>query len=188
MEKFPGNAQTFLSADSVKETEQTFLYPSEYLNTINLSGVPPHRLLLKEGSPIMLLRNLNPFLGLCNGTQLKCIAFHQHLIEAEIVTGIKTGEKVFLPRINIEPSDTELPFVLRRRQFPVRPSFAMTINKSQGQTLKKVAIYLEENVFSHGQLYVAMSRVSSMTDIVILTKQDKFGNFVTRNVVYPQVL
>ena len=77
----------------------------------------------------MLMRNLNPSLGLCNGTRLICKSLSNHLIEAEIITGVHSNETVLIPRISFIPSDTQLPFEFKRRQFPVRPAFAMTINK-----------------------------------------------------------
>lgn len=186
---FPGASMVYLSADSVTETSQQHIYPTEFLNSLNLSGIPPHRLTLKPESPIMLLRNLNPSLGLCNGTQLICKTFQRHVIDAEIATGNHKGHRVFIPRITLTPSDSGLPFDLKRRQFPVRPSFAMTINKSQGQTLKFVGLYLPEPVFSHGQLYVALSRVSSKSNLIIMTKNNETNdnNNVTKNVVYTEV-
>ena len=68
------------------------------------------------------------------------------------------GSEVFIPRIDFIPK-TELPFEFKRRQFPVRVCYAMTINKSQGQSMKYVGLYLPEPVFTHGQLYVGLSRV-----------------------------
>jgi len=63
-----------------------------------------------------------------------------------------------LPQIPLSPTDAGLPFTLHRRQFPVRPAFAMTTNKAQGQTLKRVMeVMLDEPVFSDGQLYVESS-------------------------------
>ncbi|KAI2491496.1 helicase [Fragilaria crotonensis] len=70
-----------------------------------------------------------------------------------------TAEIVDIPRIALLSPQDELPFVFKRRQFPVQPAYAMTINKSQGQTLRRVGIFLPQGVFAHGQLYVALSRV-----------------------------
>ena len=61
----------------------------------------------------------------------------------------------------------------------------MTINKAQGATLKKVAVYLNDPVFSHGQLYVALSRVASINDITVATNSSIQG--ITRNVVYHEI-
>ncbi|TMX04709.1 hypothetical protein EJD97_005663 [Solanum chilense] len=59
----------------------------------------------------------------------------------------------------MSPNDSKCPFKLNRRQLPVAPCFALTINKSQGQSLNHVGLYLPKQVFTHGQLCVALSRV-----------------------------
>jgi len=131
IDRFPGEMQTYTSADSVLDQRAAALYPTEFLNALNLSGIPPHELKLKLNCPIMLMRNLNALGGLCNGTRMICRGFRSHVIEAEIISGSHIGQRVFLPRISLTTTDTDLPFQLRRRQFPIRVCFAMTINKSQ---------------------------------------------------------
>ena len=100
--------------------------------------------------------------GLCNGTRLIVKELHDNLIVTETMTIKQT---VLIPRIRLAPSDINLPFVLERRQFPVRLAYSMTINKAQSQTFDKVGIYLPAPVFSHDQLYVALSRAKSFRDI-----------------------
>ena len=104
-----------------------------------------------------------------------------HIIEAVIMTGQGKGQPVFIPRIPLIPSDCPFPF--KRLQFPVRPCFAITINKAQGQSLKVAGIHLETPCFSHGQLYVACSRVGKPDGLFIHASDCN-----TRNVVYPAVL
>ncbi|MCO5567881.1 hypothetical protein L7F22_021577 [Adiantum nelumboides] len=133
-----GDIVEYFSVDSIIEdsVQQSFLYSMEFLNGLNLGGgFPVHYLQLKLNAPIILLRNLDPSRGLCNGTRLVCKAFHQRVLEAEIVTGTCVGTRVFIPRICFIYSGAQLPFVVRRRQFPVRLAFGMTINKSQGQSI-----------------------------------------------------
>uniref|UniRef100_K3Z0C7 ATP-dependent DNA helicase n=1 Tax=Setaria italica TaxID=4555 RepID=K3Z0C7_SETIT len=125
-------------------------YPSEFLNTLTPNGLPPHLLKLKIGCPVILLRNIDPAIGLCNGTRLVVRGFQRNSIDAEIVLGLHAGKRVFLPRILLCPSDDEMfPFQFKRKQIPVRLSFAMTVNKSQGQTIPNVGVYLPTPVFSH---------------------------------------
>jgi ATP-dependent DNA helicase PIF1 len=75
-------------------------------------------------------------------------------------------EIVFIPRISMIPSD--LPFSFKRLQFPVKVSFAITINKAQGLIFKYVGVDLRTECFSHGQLYVAFSRTGDPNHLIIL--------------------
>ena len=101
----------------------------------------------------MLLRNMDPVRGHGNGTRYVVRQVGRRYIEAEIACGEYAGSVLFIPRIPLSLTDACLPFTLRRRQFPVRPAFAMTINKAQGQTLMKCGVLLDKPVFPHGQLY-----------------------------------
>jgi ATP-dependent DNA helicase PIF1 len=98
----------------------------------------------------MLLCNLNQNKGLCNGTRLLVTQLGQHILHCVALTGSNVGEEVLIPRIALNTTDVKWPFTLQRRQFPVRLCYAMTINKSQGQTLSRVGLYLKRPVFTHG--------------------------------------
>ena len=105
----------------------------------------------------------------------------RYTIEATILTGKGAGETVLIPRIPLEASNLEFPF--KRLQFPVRLAFAITINKSQGQSIKHCGVDLRSPCFSYGQFYFACSRVGSSRNLYILTPGGE-----TKNIVYRQVL
>ena len=180
LNKISGDSTTYMPVDTVMLEEQCTTYPIEFLNSIDLSGVPSHKIELKIGVPIILMRNLNAP-KLCNGTRLRVTHLSRNLIGATILTGSSTGEEVLIPRIPIVP--TGLPFSFKRTQFPVKLAFAMFINKSQGQTLKVAGLNLETPCFSHGQLYVACSRVPSGKNLYIFAPNGKTSNIVYKNVL-----
>ncbi|CAN1222547.1 ATP-dependent DNA helicase PIF1 [Linum grandiflorum] len=147
-------------------------YPTEFLNGLSFNGIPEHQLHLKKYAIVMLLRNLNPSAGLCNGTRILITHLGTHVVRGLIVGGCYEGTIAVIPRI----------------QYPLRICYAMTINKSQGQTLEQIGIYLHTPVFSHGQLYVALSRVRSASGIHIAVGENTSSDSpTTRNIVYAEV-
>ena len=127
-----------------------------------------------------MLRNIN-YPKLCNGPRLSVNELITNIIEATILTGPFKGEDVLIPRIPMIPTD--MSFQFKRLQFPVRLAFAITINKAQGESFELCALYLHTDCFSHGQLYVACSRVGNPDNLFIYTETR-----TTKNFVYPQVL
>ena len=131
--KLPGSSEVMRSADQLERTEEVLHFNVEYLNSLTPSGCPPHSLNLKPGIPLMLLRNLNPRESLCNGTKLIFEGSIDNKVLRCRVSG--TERTVLIPRIVFIPKLGELGMhhAWSRRQFPVKPAFAMTINKSQGR-------------------------------------------------------
>jgi len=143
---FPGREQAFFSEDSVandRPDEGELMYPAEHLNSINCSGLPLAKLRLKVGCPVMVLRNLYPAEGVCNGTRGIVKRMSPRVVEIELLSEEYRGKRIFIPRIIHTPSEAQLPFRLERRQFPLRVCFAMSINKSQGQSVKYVGLNMK---------------------------------------------
>ena len=179
----PGRETIYASVDTMADPDAVPL-TAEVLNNIEMSGMPAHELRLKAGAPVLLMRNLDPPRAV-NGTLCVAKTLLENVLELYVVTGPDRGQTIFVPRIPLESSaDSGLGFSFRRLQFPVSVAFGMTINRSQGQTKKRVGVYLRAPVFTHGQLYVAMSRVGRSDNIEIYLPDGDS----TRNVVYREVL
>ncbi|XP_061365402.1 uncharacterized protein LOC133308732 [Gastrolobium bilobum] len=170
--------------------EHVILTPklADILNTFSCSGLPDHKLILKVKVSVMLLRDIDQSKGLCNGTRLLITRLGHHVVEATILTGSNIGENVLIPRMTMISSSHSFRVNFQRRQFPLVVSFAITINKSQGQSLSHVGIYLPRPVFTHGQLYVALSRVKSKKRLkILILDDDGCVTNSTFNIVYKEV-
>ena len=116
------------SADTVKNDDgsdnlRNSLYPTELLYSININGLPLHKLELKERALVMLLRNIDVNSGLCNGTTMKVISITTEILKVQITNGSHIGDYALIPRIELSRSDSLLPIKLSRRQFPIKLFF-----------------------------------------------------------------
>ena len=177
----PGTSTTYLSIDSCISDDDYDHYPPEFLNTINMGCLPRHRLTLKIGSPIIVLRNLQPP-HIINGTRAVVTSLFSDVIEA-----VKSDNTTIrLTRVTLLPTDTNNTILFRRKQFPIKLCHSMTINRSQGQDFNRVGIDLRNDCFAHGQLIVSLSRTRRPTDIMVLLPEN--SNNRTSNPVYQECL
>jgi hypothetical protein len=189
LNKIPGRSTHRYSIDTPTDNDEAMM-PPEILHTLVPPGLPPHDLHLKIGGVYMLLRNMDIRAGLCNGSRfvlLDCTS--PFVLKCQLIPPNANGHDedpyiFYLPRINLTPSN-QYPYLFNRLQFPCVPAFAITINKSQGGTFDTVGIDLSTHVFSHGQLYVALSRVKSFRSLRILLPR---GQKSTMNQVYSEIL
>jgi hypothetical protein len=194
-------AEGRIPADQERNYDATYcdakcLRPGNYYDPVNAPSLatfasidqardPPHTLKLCPGTPVILLRNISVASGLTNGAIFIITEVHVNFLRAR---SVETREEVTLFRIRLTLQCNNWEF--KRVQFPIRLAYAITINKSQGKTLSGVTIlHLQEQCFSHGQLYVALSRVKNPKDlrIVIRTQPGDENPFVT-NFVLKQLL
>ncbi|GKE40736.1 ATP-dependent DNA helicase PIF1-like protein, partial [Tanacetum coccineum] len=120
MSKLPGREKVCYSLDSVSDVDIDFnyeesMYTTEFLNTIRMSGILNHKLVLKIGAPVMCLRNIDQRGGFCNGTRLQIVRMRVTNIEAKIISDDKVATIVDILRMNISPSDKKMTFQLNRR-------------------------------------------------------------------------
>ncbi|KAL3072091.1 hypothetical protein niasHT_036318 [Heterodera trifolii] len=163
----------------------------ENLSRMTPPGIPEHTLRVRVGAVMMIIRNISLEEGLCNGTRVQVTELFDNIIRCRILTGTHVGNEHDLHAARFtfggDPkAPHEGPFKCERIQYPLRPGSVMTINKAQGQTLARVGVLLDSaQCFSHGQLYVALSRVRDANTIrVCTTRSDRR----VKNVVMRELL
>ena len=196
IDRLPGDMHISYSRDKCVDDDHVTMHDEHCLNAVNVSGIPPHRLPLKIGALIILIRNLHVAEGHCNGTRYFIIQLTDNLIKAKKVTG---GENsvILIPRIPMISKESSYPIPFKRVQFPVLGAYYLTVNRAQGQTLERAGLYLEESVFSHGHLYVGFGRCGDPRSFFVYANQAEFqhiqkhlenGSHYTRNIVCPELL
>ncbi|KAI8574341.1 hypothetical protein RHMOL_Rhmol01G0346500 [Rhododendron molle] len=171
---FSGNRYTYLVVDKMCENDGidrniTNRYPNEYIRSYWATAF---KLELKVDCPIILLRNIAPKDGVCNGTMIMVVRYGSHIIKVKILTDEQFGKLAFIPRISLSPSSSDFPFHTTRCQFSIHSAYTMAINKSQ-ESIKFVGVDLRTPVFSNKQLYVTLSRCTSFDSITVLLPKEE---------------
>ncbi len=184
---YPGQLHELWSIDEAIDPDTEGVvdhtYPPEVLHSACPNGFPLAKLSLKVGCPIIILCNLHAQQGICNGSRGIVTKIGIRILEVQLFS----GQTVVLPQIKLICTDPEFPFHLHQQQFPVALAFAITINKAQGQSFTSVGIDLQLPCFSHGQLYVALSRGRSRNNVkCLLGNRASFSH--TKNVVFREAI
>ncbi len=116
LDRFPGVGSDVLSFDEALDCKSS-MFPIEFLNSISVSGLPDHSLLLKKGAHYLMMRNCSD--TLINGTRVKFLRRVGKCLELQILIGQFAGHVVLLPRFVLISKDPRFPFTLRRTQFPL---------------------------------------------------------------------
>jgi ATP-dependent DNA helicase PIF1 len=148
-------------------------------------GLPPFELRLRPGIPVMLLRNLNHSRGLANGSRMVLTRVHSCLLKGRLLSGEFHRQFCLIPRVKLDTDADHFPR-FSQKQFPVKICYAITIYKSQNQLLKTVSVDFRRPCFTHGQLYIALFRVTNVSRLNVLL--NNASNDCTDNVVYPEAL
>ena len=153
------------------------------------NGMPDYSLTVKIGGVYRLLRNLSIDLGLVKNTRVVVIGMGSRLITVRVlpgtqIPGINPGD-ILLPRITFKERLSS-GHMLCRRQFPLAPAYASTFHSCQGLTLDRVGVDLTQDVFTHGQLYTALSRIRHRSDVIVRLPALEYSS--TTNVTYTELL
>jgi ATP-dependent DNA helicase PIF1 len=189
----PGESHCYVSSDSIEDSEDgmdegVFSDP-EFLNSLQEPGIPPHELVLKVGAICRLTRNFDASRGLTKNTRVIVRNLLRHTVEVETISAVIAGKvidpvsptmlmlyayieryqiRLHIPRISCHFQPHSFEFKVLRKQIPLALCYATTFNGCQGLTVQKLGLDLRREVFSHGQLYSAMTRVPDSRNVLIL--------------------
>jgi hypothetical protein len=188
-------SETYYSADSINEDDDPN-HPAheneattDYLALLKHNGVPDHMLVLKPGAICTLMRNMSQEKGLVKNARLIVRRLARRFVEIQVInnrTGT-LGETQCIPRITFNFKPPYCSWTVTRKQFPLRLSYAITFNGCAGLTLDRTVLDLRTDVFAHGQLYTALSRVRHRNDSRIFLNEEAESHEVV-NVVYKELL
>lgn len=187
-------SRIYLAADSLKEAEDANILPPDslldYVAKNTPVGMPSHSVTIKKGAVYRLLRNFSVERGLVKNARVSITQLGHRLISVRLLyknlNDISDVEDILIPQITFTTT-LHSGHTLLRRQFPLAPAYATTFNSCQGLTLDRVGIDLTKPVFSHGQLYTAMSRIRRRQDgmIRILNDQESIHNVSYSELLLP---
>ena len=187
IDKLPGQSIDCPAADVYIDCVTPDDYPQDYVESVHMNGAPPYMLTLKVGARYMCIRNLDAKRGLINGTMLHLLSVGSRYIQCRVTSGPAAGSIVLMLKcvFTVTPEASGLPFTLTRRQYPIIPAYCLSVHKAQGQTLKMCGVVFESDPFTHGQLYVALSRVASWNCLFVHLHS---GETHIHNVVHKHLL
>ena len=192
-DSLPTDYTTLYSYDDLNESSEISDFfkqnvTEEFFNQINYPNIPPHELQLKIGMECYIVRNLAPEEGILNNTQVTILRITRNLIQVRLTENSKI---FYIPKITFCINLKSKGIKLNRQQFPLRAGYVKTFNRAQGATLDRAGLDLRKECFCHGQLAVAISRVRTRNDVLILTTEDELSSdnhAITTNVVFDELL
>ena len=192
LRKIRGNQKSYLAADTLKESEESgFLSPDSALDYVARQtppGLPNHNLVIKTNCVFRLLRNFSVEQQLVKNVRVVVTDVGTRLVSVRLIregrVDSRRSEDILIPRISFSH---QLPsgHTLFRKQFPLAPAYATTFNSCQGLTLDRVGLDLTRPVFSHGQLYTALTRIRTREHALVRLTP---GETSARNVTYKELL
>ena len=183
--KLPGDLVEGLAADVYVDCIDQDSYPPDYIASLSMKGAPPSILQLKVGAKYMCIRNLDAPRGIINGTMLRLLHIGRRYLQMQVLTGKSEGsvELMLKSKFTITPEASGLPFTLLRVQYPLIPAYCLSVHKAQGQSLLRLGIVFESDPFTHGQLYVALSRVGGWDRVIAYHQGDDIRNIVLKHLL-----
>ena len=161
----------------------------DYVRRQHPNGMPDYSLTVKVGGIYRLLRNFSIDLGLVKNARVEVVGIGSKLITIRVLQHPQTSginpDNILLPRITFKER-LHSGHTLCRRQFPLAPAYASTFHSCQGLTLDRVGVDLTQDVFTHGQLYTALSRIRHRRDAIVRLRS--LENLTTKNVTYKELL
>ena len=206
LDLLPSDPRQYHAADSLEErnevAEGTNLDPDvdsplpnpdavlDYVRYQRPNGMPDYNLRVKVGGIYRLLRNFSIDLGLVKNARVVIVGLGSKLITVRVLQSSQTCDAItpgdiLLPRITFK-EQLRSGHTLCRRQFPLAPAYASTFHSCQGLTLDRVGIDLTQDVFTHGQLYTALSRIKHRSHVIV--RLPGLEHLTTTNVTYKELL